>query len=344
MPYLGAGCNRFAGMWKKKSRESPGIPPVNPWVPRPTEKAGRNAETSGPRELTVPWAVVQERPAGLARLGRMAFWVAAGAVGVLAAVGFRQVMAPHPESGPTGAPAPGPSVSAYPEDAARAVAVRAARAYLTWDEGRPAERARELSGVLATGVDPQLGWDGRGVQAVGAVVPGPVTAGPGGRARVRVEAQVSSGSAPARWVALDVPVVVGGGGRLMVSGAPALLGVPGAPGSVPEATSRPADPEFSTLTRSAVADFFAAWATGGGGQVAAPGTVLPALPAGVELRAVQSWEAAPGSGADRSGLVRVAWAIGGAEVTQSYRVQLTRVESARAGRWQVSAISGDDLT
>ncbi|GAA3244943.1 conjugal transfer protein [Streptomyces lavendulae] len=305
------------------------------------EEAGRNPGPEGPG---APWAVVPESSQGLARAGQLALWGTAGAVCLLALVGARSLFATDPAPAPQAAPASGPSTSAYPEDAARAVAVRAVRAYLTWDEKQPAGRARELAGLLAVGLDPQLGWDGRGAQTAGAVVPGAVTAGTGGRARVRVEAEVMTGAGPARWLALDVPVLVGGGGRLVVSGAPALLGVPDGAAAAPEPTPRPADLAFSTQTRAAVTDFYKAWASGGGTQVTAPGTVLPALPDGVELRTVQSWEAAPGTGADRSGVARVVWAVGGGEITQAYRVTLTRVESVRAGRWQVSGVTGDDLS
>ncbi|MFD8633748.1 hypothetical protein [Streptomyces sp. NPDC059533] len=284
---------------------------------------------------------MQERPQGRARAGRLALWVGAGLV---VAAALRVLLAPDPAAVPQAAPAPGPTAAAYPEDAARALAVRAARAYLTWDEEKRAERARELSAVLAAGVDPQAGWDGRGVQSAGLVIPGPVVVGQGGRARVRIDAEVASGTAPARWVALDVPVVVSGGGRLAVSGPPALLGVPEEAAAVPDPASRAVDLEFSAGTRGAVGDFFKAWALGGAAQAAAPGAAVPALPGGVELRAVQAWEAAPGQGADRHGVARVVWGIGGGEITQAYRVQLTRVESARAGRWQVAAISGDDLS
>ncbi|MDA5284765.1 conjugal transfer protein [Streptomyces sp. Isolate_45] len=285
-----------------------------------------------------PWVVVQERPAGFARLAPIAFW---GTVALVALVAARSLVAPD-EQAPQVLPAPGPTVAGYPEDGARAVAVRAARAYLTWDEAKPADRARELSALLAAGVDPQLGWDGRGAQAVGLVVPGPVTVGKAGRARVRVDAEITSGAV--RWVAVDVPVVVGGGGRLVVSGPPALLGVPEGAAIAPDPATRATDLPFSAATRAAVADFFKAWATGGAAQAAAPGAAVPALPAGVELRAVQAWEAAGGTGADRWGTARVVWGIGGGEITQEYRVALTRVESARAGRWQVAGITGDDLS
>ncbi|MFD6891828.1 hypothetical protein [Streptomyces sp. NPDC059957] len=257
---------------------------------------------------------------------------------------LNSLLAPDSGPAPQAAPAPGPTTAAYPEDAARALAVRAARAYLTWDETKRADRAGELSAVLAAGVDPQLGWNGAGVQSAGLVIPGPVAVGKAGRARVRVDAEVVSGTGPARWIALEVPVVVGSGGRLAVSGPPALLGVPEEGAAAPDPATRTTDQEFSAETRAPVTDFFKAWSLGGAAQAAAPGAIVPALAAGVELRTVQSWEAAPGKGADRWGVARVVWGVGGGEITQAYRVTLTRVESARAGRWQVAGISGDDLS
>lgn len=331
-------------MWnrKKRKKEPPGGPPVNPWVAAAAESPVESAaRSSAPAGTGAPWAVVQERPKGLARAGQLAFWGVAALVTVTC---LHNLLAPDSAPAPQAAPAPGPTTAAYPEEAARAIAVRAARAYLTWDESKRADRAGELSAVLAAGIDPQLGWDGRGVQSAGLVIPGPVVVGKGGRARVRVDAEAVSGTGPARWVALDVPVVVGSGGRLAVSGPPALLGVPEEGATAPDPARRVTDLEFSTETRAPVGDFFKAWSVGGAAQAAAPGAVVPALPAGVELRTVQSWEAAAGKGADRWGVARVVWGVSGGEITQAYRVALTRVESARAGRWQVAGISGDDLS
>ncbi|MEV7420675.1 conjugal transfer protein [Streptomyces sp. NPDC089919] len=340
--------DRFFGMWKKKSQEEAPGAPVNPWVTSADSAGG--AETAGGAEgggpggsgaggAGAPWVVVPEQSGS--RLRKVAFWGVAGLVVVIVA---RAALVPDAAPSPQVRPAAGqPATPGFPEDAARAVAVRAARAYLTWDQERAADRAAELAAVLAVGVDPQLGWDGHGVQSAGLVVPGPVTVGRAGRARVRVDAQVTSGAGPARWLALDVPVVVTGGGRLAVSGPPALLGVPEEPATAPEASDRPADLEFSTQTRAAVTEFFRAWAAGAAGSAVAPGTSLPALPAGVTLGSVQGWDAVPGAGADRWGVARVVWVVGGGQVEQVYRVQLTRVESARAGRWQVAGISGDDL-
>ncbi|GFN01423.1 hypothetical protein Sfulv_62330 [Streptomyces fulvorobeus] len=206
--------HRFTGMWTRKPQEAPQAPPVNPWVTsNPGDGSGHKTESEG-----TPWAVVPEKPPALVRVGRIALW---GAVGLLAAAGLRGLVAPPPSpAGPQAAPAPGPTAAAYPEDAARALAVRAAHAYLAWDEAKPEDRARELAAVLAAGVDPQLGWDGRGTQAVGLVVPGPVIPGRAGRARVRVDAQIAPGAGPVRWVAVEIPVAVAGGGRLVVSGPP----------------------------------------------------------------------------------------------------------------------------
>ncbi|MFD8147368.1 hypothetical protein [Streptomyces sp. NPDC059708] len=264
---------------------------------------------------------------------------------VLAAAG-KYIASGSPDDGKSGEarPAPAATSAGYPEDSARAVAVRAAAAYLTWDEAHPEERERELSAVLAAGLDGRLGWDGHGAQTVTAAVPGAVEAGAGGRARVRVEVRVTSGAGPARWVGLDVPVAVAGGGRLVVVQAPALVGIP-AGGSAPKTTPPADDQPFSSATRSVAEGFFAAWAAGAAGQVAAPGAEVPPLPAGVvALGEVLSWSTLPGAGTDRRGVAEVVWRMGGGEVSQEYAVELTRVESARgAGRWQVAKVSGGGI-
>ncbi|MFE2857372.1 hypothetical protein ACFXJO_40425 [Streptomyces lavendulae] len=276
-------------------------------------------------------------------LGRVVLWAAAASA-ILAGVKYIASGGLPGDAKPGLGAGPVPAVTAagYPQDSARAVAVRAAAAYLTWDEAHPEDRERELKAVLAAGLDGRLGWDGRGAQVVTAAVPGAVEAGAGGRARVRVEVRVTSGAGPAWWVGLDVPVAVVAGGRLVVVQAPALVGIPAGAGPAPKPLQTVDDQPFSSSTRSVVDSFFSAWAAGTAGQVAAPGVEVPALPAGVvALGEVASWSAVAGAGADRRGVAEVVWRMGGGEVSQEYAVELTRVESARgAGRWQVAKVSG----
>ncbi|MFJ4880872.1 hypothetical protein ACIP93_37480 [Streptomyces sp. NPDC088745] len=300
----------------------------------PYEAAARETAPDAGAPL---WNTIPERPSGFAKLGRIALW---GTVGLLFFAGLRTVLTPQePAPGPAPA-APGAAGETFPAAAAQATAVRTAYAYLAWDQAAPEARAQALAPLLAAGVEPDMGWDRQGVQTVVTALPGPVMGAAGGRARVRVEAQVRTpADKTARWVALEVPVVVAGG-RVVVTGAPALVGTPTGPQAAPDSSPRPGDPAFSAATGPAVETAFAAWARGDAAAVIAPGAAIQPLPAGMQLLQVRSWTADEGAGARRWGTAEITWEIGGGEVAQSYRVQLTRVSAESASRWQVSQITG----
>ncbi|MGO4747324.1 conjugal transfer protein, partial [Streptomyces sp. 2MCAF27] len=99
-------------------------------------------------------------------------------------------------------------------------------------------------------------------------------------------------------------------------------------------------PELSAATEGAVERFLRAYASGDTDSVTAPGASVPPLPEGIKFKALSSWSADKGSGDDRTGTARVDWELGGAVVEQTYRVELTRVSSADAQRWQVAAVRG----
>ncbi|MFE4497118.1 conjugal transfer protein [Streptomyces niveus] len=245
----------------------------------------------------------------------------------------------------------------YPDAEAQAVAARFARAYLGWNEDRAEERAALLAAVLPADSDTALGWDGKGRQDVLTVQPGAVTPGADHQARVRVEALIRAAAkatakgkkktpaavSPARWVALDVPVVHTAG-RVIVTGPPGLVGIPATGTRAPEIPTARTDPDLTPQTKAPVETFFAAYATGDTDAVTAPGASVPPLPAGVTYEALVDWAVDAGTGEDRTGTARVSWAFeGGATAEQVYRVQLTQVSSPDARRWQVSAVHGGVL-
>ncbi|MEV7419859.1 conjugal transfer protein [Streptomyces sp. NPDC089919] len=306
----------------------------------------------------MPWSMIEERPGARTarRLGRGALW----AVVALAAVtGVRAWITPDRAPAPTATPAPA-AVAAYPVGEAQAVAARFARAYLTFDADHAEERAAVLAGVLPADADSSLGWDGHGSQRVLAVEPGTVTPAARQRARVRIDALVRAKDAPAgkggkaethpdsataaaasssRWIGLDVPVVLTAG-RVVVTGPPGLVGIPTAGPAAPTAPAPQPDAELSEQTRDTVKAFLAAYAAGATESVTAPGATVAPLPRGVELAALSSWTVTVGTGADRSGTARVVWSMAGAALEQTYRIELTRVASADAARWQVTAVHG----
>lgn len=237
--------------------------------------------------------------------------------------------------------------------------------YLTWDAARPQDREAALAMDMAAGADVRQGWDRAGRQDVVDVAAGPVMSAGTDRARVRVDilvhthpaaagppgatmppAQPAPGAPPAdgpRWVALDVPVAAVGH-RVVVTGAPGLLGLPAAPPAVPALPARPADSALGTETHDTVRAFFAAAGEGGDvAALAAPGAEVTPLPPGFVFAGLRSWQVDTGGGETRTGTATVLWQVGGGQLTQVYRVEMTRVTSAAGQRWQVAAVRGGDV-
>src|SRR5439155_176253 len=97
----------------------------------------------------------------------------------------------------------------YPAAGAPGYAVRFAAAYLTWDENKPGGRAKELELFLPSITDSQVGWDGKGAQAVrGQPVAAGVTARDDNHAVVHIAADLDPGG----WTCMDVAVYAAPGG------------------------------------------------------------------------------------------------------------------------------------
>ncbi|RLU80150.1 hypothetical protein CTZ27_35470 [Streptomyces griseocarneus] len=323
--------------------------PANPWESASAALRDENAARStAPVKSKPPW-VRHEEPKGAVfakRFGRGLVWT----VLVLAAVtGVRSWFVPP--KAPRALPAPAQSgAPAYPVAEAAQVAAQFARAYLGVDEAKASDRAAALAAFLPSGADTGMGWDGHGKVDVLAVEPGVVAPGDGRQARVRVDVLIrpvlpppsegkSAPESPARWVGLDVPVVAAGG-RVLVAGRPGLVGLPKAGPKTPEVPAPKQDAELGLGTRPVVEKFFRAYAGGDTEAVAAPGASVPALPEGLAFKQLDSWTVDAGSGSDRMGTAAVSWMVGTASVTQVYRVELTRVSSSDAQRWQVAAVRG----
>ncbi|MCC3777011.1 conjugal transfer protein, partial [Streptomyces sp. UNOB3_S3] len=345
--------------------QTPGPARTEPTAP---ESASRTAPGS-----QVPWKIEDEKSGSkfAVKVGRGVLW---GVVALAAITGIRSwFWTPAP---PKPAPTKVESGPQYPVQEAQAVAARFARSYLTWDETDPQARAGALARDMPSGTDTTAGWNSKGRQQVLVVLPSTVSVLGDKRARVRVDLLVSGpapdGTAPAdkdkdkgdkkddakkdepkkddakkdakpasatRWMGLEVPVVEASG-RVVVTGQPGIVGVPNNGPSVPVPNAKSNDMEFSDKTRGVVEEFFAKYATGEPGSVAAPGASIPALPSGMTLGTIRNWTVDEGSGTDRVGTAVVSWNVGGAEIEQTYRVKLTRVASAQAERWQVAEVHG----
>ncbi|WP_326683067.1 conjugal transfer protein [Streptomyces sp. NBC_01237] len=343
MPSLGTIARKIAGLPEPAKEEA--APPQTgaaEWEAAGAQLAARQRNSGPPAGgRAAPWTPETEPPGTVAarRVGRGLVWTV---LGLAVVTGVRSWVVPPQAKAPPQAPAA--TAPAYPDAAAQAVAARAARAYLTWDEDAPEERAALLAAVLPASTDTAMGWDGHGHQDVTAVEPGAVTPGPDRRARVRVDVLVTATGpgAAARWVGLDVPVAETGG-RVVVTGPPGLVGIPAAGPKIPAPPVPETDHDLSRRTEGAVRRFLAAYAHGDVDAVTAPGAKVPPLPAGIALAALDSWAVDAGNGDDRTGTALVTWTVGGASLQQTYRVVLARVSSGNAARWQVADLKGGQM-
>jgi hypothetical protein len=310
-------------------------------------ESSRTDEGSG-QARTPPalgWAEEQESSGTLfaRRAGRVTVWAV---FALLAFTGLRTLVFPSDQ--PVVPAQPNAEAQArkddVPEAEAQQVAARFARSYLTWDSRNPDGRAKELEVDLAKGIDPKLGWDGSGYQLVAQTIPGAVTQAGHKRARVTVDVRVSvvttSGGKQqtvSSWRGLEVPVAQASG-RVVVTGQPALVGLPEA--VTYKAADEPEnDTTLASATRETVTSFLEAWAEGSQDQAAAPGADIPGLGADVAFASMDSWSVDVGSGDQRTGTAAVRWKVGGAHLQQTYRITFTKVAAGSASRWQVSAVT-----
>ncbi|MEO3976774.1 conjugal transfer protein [Streptomyces sp. CAU 1734] len=314
-----------------------------------TAAVGVPADTPAPGKgkpsPALGWAEEEESSGRSAarKAGRVAIWLV---IGLAAFTGVRTWIFPVEPPAPVEQKDPQAEArkSHVPEAEAQQVAARFARSYMTWNARDPDSRARELGMDLAKGVDPKLGWNGAGLQMVAQTIPGPVTQVGGKRARVRVDVRVSvvTGSGKqqrnvASWRGLEVPVAQGQG-RVVVTGAPAIVGMPAA-AAYKAPDGREPDSALSSQTRDIVRDFFSSWAQGSEDQAAAPGADIAPIGPGLRLDALDSWVVDAGGGDRRTGTATVRWKVAGGQVQQTYQVWLAKVSASSASRWQVEAVT-----
>lgn len=323
----------------KRGSTPPAQPPA-PSSPRsPWEQAGAPAG-AGSR---VPWQVEQDRTSP-----RWVIAVKVGAVCVLviwALVGVRSVLTADRQSTPA---VELPVSVTFDTAAAQGVAVRVVRLALAWDEDRASERASALS-MDYTGQDRSVGWSGKGRQDIADVTAGHVEVTSSERAVVEVTARVrayerkSSDSSwePVgdwSWVSVQVPVA-DSGGRMVVTGAPALVGRAGAQAPTSSGAGRSQDVALTEDTKSGATAFFEAFGAGDVSAVEAPGAQIVA-PASSWTVQDLTWEVFEGSGTTRDARAQVTWAISGNQtLTQVYAVTCSLVSAGGADRWQVSAVA-----
>ncbi|MER0477032.1 conjugal transfer protein [Streptomyces sp. Edi2] len=279
------------------------------------------------------------------RAGRVAIWAV---IGLAAFTGVRSWV--FPAKPPAVSQQADPQSEArkhdVPTEEAQQVAARFARSYMTWSSQAPQLRARDLAMDLPKDADLKMGWDGQGAQAVAQTIPGKVTQTGGKHARVVVDVRVSStvkvkkkDATVSRWQGLEVPVAQVGD-RVLVTGQPALIGMPTAASYSPRSEAD-ADSAMAGRTRQTVKDFLDSWAAGNEGQTAAPGSHIAPLGSGMSLDSLDNWAVDAGSGDKRVGTATVRWRLAGAQLQQTYRITLIRVSASSGARWQVQQVSAD---
>lgn len=319
------------------------VPPAKAW-----EEAGKRYVKGGiqtsdePTQRQQSWSHTSEKPwiRGLRLAGRVALWAV---VVLLVITGLRQWFSSDPthvQESQSSKPPPG-----YPEAQARATAARWAHAYLSWNEESSKEREKTLATEMAAGVDPSVGVSGSGAQDVLTVVPGEVTREQGKSARVYVTALVKpqKKKTDPYWTALEIPVSTSNG-RVVVTGRPGIIGLPADSPEVAAAAKKPTDDDLTKNTREAVESFFEAWPSAEVSAITAPGSEVYPLPSNFSLESLARWEVEESKGDSRWATAEVRWESGGAEFSQEYRIQITKVSSAQgAQRWQVSKVKGGAL-
>ncbi|MEV6681247.1 conjugal transfer protein [Streptomyces erythrochromogenes] len=270
--------------------------------------------------------------------GRVVLWLV---LGVFVVAGARSIILPPlPPEAPPQTDSEAAAKDDVPVDEARQVAERFGRAYLTWSEKAASSRATELARDLPEGADTKMGWNGLGDQGTSQAVAGAVVQTSPHRAQVLVDVKTVTAVTEnkqtrniSRWRTLRIPVAQTGG-RVLVTGQPALVGTP-KPGKYEQPSPPEADLALSQETRKSIEEFLSAWAQGREAQAAAPGAALAPLGGGVRLERLDSWTVHAGSGDKRTGTAVVTWNFGRAQLQQTYLITLTQVTTGAATRWQV---------
>jgi len=281
--------------------------------------------------------------------GRWLIWVArAIAWAVLLLIGYRGVLAIIQGPAPR-APAAAAELSSggtqFPVTVAEAYALQFGDVYLNVSPASAAVRNQDLAQFLAPGTDPSPGFDTTGTlrllgeQVAAVSVTGRHTA------IVTLLARLSN----ARLVELGVPIYATGG-KMSVSGYPALLPGPGK-AVPPRASHQASDQATEAALRAQLPAFFQAYASGDQGTLArftAAGAHITGLRGDVSFGRIDNVYV-PAGGSTRQISVTVSWHLRSAATTSAKSTaagaasdplqmtyQLTVVR--QAGSWDVRSI------
>jgi len=243
--------------------------------------------------------------------GRWIIWIGRAVVwAVLLLVGYRGILAIVDGEGSRSGSAP-PAIPAstaragapgFPASLAEAYALQFGFAYLNFSPASATARGQELARFVASGV--QLPWNGAGTEHLLSEQVAGISATGSNSAVVTLLALLGGG----RLIELGVPIYASGG-KLSVSGAPALLPAPAL--AAPPATSASPDQSAEAALTSQLPAFFQAYAAGDPttlARFAAPGAHITGLNGTVMFDGIDA-VFAPVGGSIRSVAVTVTWRL-----------------------------------
>jgi hypothetical protein len=290
----------------------------------------------GPGRQPRPW-----RGSG----GRWSVWVLrAVAWAVLLLVGYRGVTAIFEGQRTTTSGTPAVTHgTTFPVTLAEAYALNFGSVYLNHSPATAARRASMLAAYLPAGGDPQLGWNGAGIQRLQSEQVASIDVRGPHSAIVYLLAQVDD-----QLIELGVPIYASGGG-MVVSGQPAQVAAPPR-AALPQPSQANQDQQVITALQSQLPPFFRAYASGDQntlGRFLASGAQVSGLDGTVTFKSIQSITAGFG-GATRHVTVVVAWSVASsatnpsaaaiatspATVLMTYRMTVVRQGSS----WYVQSI------
>jgi hypothetical protein len=238
--------------------------------------------------------------------GRWLVWVLRGVAWVvLLLIGYRGVTAII-TGAPASSPAAGPSAStgsAFPTTLAEAYALQFGNVYLNFGPSTATRRSSLLSNFLPAGTDTQLGWNGAGTQTLDSEQVVSVQVQGAHTAVVTLLALIDKD----QLIELGVPIY-SVGGRIVVTGEPALLPAP-ARAVPPQGVASSSDQTAVTELQAQLPAFFRAYASGGEATLnrfVTPGAQVTGLNGAFTLGSVES-VTAPFGGATRDITVIVVW-------------------------------------
>jgi hypothetical protein len=228
----------------------------------------------------------------------------------------------------------------FPSAAASAYALQFANIYLNHDEARAAQWEQQMKFFLPEGIDPRLGWNGKGHMELQSAQVAEVDVRDANNASVVILAQAGD-----RQFRVAVPVYTKDG-AFVISGRPAMLPPP-ARAIPPEAASITRDNDLEAELQETLGGFFRAYGSGDTVSLKrfSDNASITSLNGTLTFFALKEIVAPTGSDTSRQVTTTVVWQVppggnqatpGGAELEQSYELTMVKKDN----KWYVRDIRG----